>query len=81
MRLSRTLAGWSSGLSFDDLPEAVVRWVKAAVLDFLSIGAAGSQAVGVEIRATITNIVSDIENLKNVGEVTAMVSKQGEYTS
>ena len=51
------------------------------VLDFLSIGAAGSQAVGVEIRATITNIVSDIENLKNVGEVIAMVSKLGECTS
>jgi 2-methylcitrate dehydratase PrpD len=52
MGFSRTLAVWSSDLSFDDLPEAVVPWVKAAVLDFLAVSAAGSQADGVEILNT-----------------------------
>jgi 2-methylcitrate dehydratase PrpD len=56
MGFSRTLAVWSSGLSFDDLPEAVVPWVKAEVLDFLAVGAAGSQAVGVGIRAMLEKI-------------------------
>ena len=52
MGFSRTLAVWSSDLSFDDLPEVVVPWVKAAVLDFLAVSAAGSQADGVEILST-----------------------------
>jgi hypothetical protein len=42
MGFSRTSAVWSSGLSFDDLPEAVVPWVKAAVLDLLAVSAAKS---------------------------------------
>jgi 2-methylcitrate dehydratase PrpD len=88
MGFSRTLAVWSSDLSFDDLPEAVVPWVKAAVLDFLAVSAAGSQADGVARRILsderveiIINIVNDLENLKNVSEVISMVSNQSEYAS
>ena len=49
MGFSRTLAEWSAGLSYDALPSGVVPWVKAAVLDYLAVSAAGARAEGVDI--------------------------------
>lgn len=49
MGLSKTLADWTSSLKFNDVPSAAIPWVKAAIIDYLAVSAAGCRAPGVDL--------------------------------
>ena len=44
MGFTKTLARWIVDLRYDDLPTAVVPWVKAAVTDYFAVALAGCPA-------------------------------------
>ena len=49
MPFTTTLARWTSGLRYQDLPSGVLPWVKAAVTDYLAVALAGCPAKGMRI--------------------------------
>ena len=42
MSFTKTLSTWVSGLKYEDVPQAAVPWVKAAVLDYFAVALAGA---------------------------------------
>ena len=49
MGFTKILARWIVDLRYDDLPAAVVPWVKAAVTDYFAVALAGCPAEGLKI--------------------------------
>lgn len=49
MSFTKSLAQWIVGLRFEDLPGAVVPWVKAATTDYFAVALAGCPAEGMKL--------------------------------
>ena len=49
MSFTKTLSAWVSGLKYEDVPQAAVPWVKAAVLDYFAVALAGCIAKDLKI--------------------------------
>ena len=49
MSFTKSLAEWIVGLRYEDLPGAVVPWVKAATTDYLAVALAGCPAEGMKL--------------------------------
>lgn len=46
---TKALSRWIAGLRYEDVPQAAIPWVKAAVLDYFAVALAGCRAEGLKI--------------------------------
>src|SRR5688572_8775742 len=72
MSFTKTLSKWISGLDYDNVPQAAVPWVRAAVLDYFAVALAGCRAKDLQILRKYIDAQYAPGNTSLIGEKSRM---------